>query len=86
MKNRTEVNQAVLKAVSLVLAMTIGFKIMCMPALSRVSAENAYLRNNEDGEKVSVTLPELSDSAELERMYEKNDADTHHEHSVCRCV
>ena len=83
MKNRTEVNQAVLKAVSLVLAMTIGFKIMCMPALSRVSAENAYLRNNEDGEKVSVTLPELSDSAELERMYEKNDADTHHEHSVC---
>ncbi len=83
MKNRTEVNQAVLKAVSLVLAMTIGFKIMCMPALSRVSAENAYLRNNEGGEKISVILPELADSAELERMYEKNDADTHHEHSVC---
>ncbi len=83
MKNRTEVNQAVLKAVSLVLAMTIGFKIMCMPALSHVSAENANLRNNGGGEKISVILPELADSAELERMYEKNDADTHHEHSVC---
>ncbi len=83
MKNRTEVNQAVLKAVSLVLAMTIGFKIMCMPALSRVSAENANLLNNEGGEKVSVTLPELPDSAELEGMYEKYDADTHYDHSVC---
>ncbi len=83
MKNRTEVNQAVLKAVSLVLAMTIGFKIMCMPALSHVSAENANLRNNGGGEKVSVTLPELSDSAELEGMYEKYDADTHYDHSVC---
>jgi len=83
MKNRTEVNQAVLKAVSLVLAMTIGFKIMCMPALSRVSAENTNLLNNEGGEKVSVTLPELPDSAELERMYEKYDADTHYDHSVC---
>lgn len=83
MKNRTEVNQAVLKAVSLVLAMTIGFKIMCMPALSHVSAENANLRNNGGGEKISVILPELADSAELERMYEKYDADTHHEHSVC---
>lgn len=83
MKNRTEVNQAVLKAVSLVLAMTIGFKIMCMPALSRVSAENANLLNNDGGEKVSVTLPELPDSAELEGMYEKYDADTHYDHSVC---
>ncbi len=83
MKNRTEVNQAVLKTVSLVLAMTIGFKIMCMPALSRVSAENANLRNNGGGEKISVILPEMADSAELERMYEKYDADTHHEHSVC---
>ena len=83
MKNRTEVNQAVLKAVSLVLAMTIGFKIMCMPALSRVSAENTNLPNNEGGKKVSVTLPELPDSAELEGMYEKYDADTHYDHSVC---
>ena len=69
MKNRNSAKQALLKTVSLVLAMTITLKVMSMPALSIVSAENADFTHSEDEKQIMITSPELPDSAELEKMY-----------------